>query len=524
MIKNNNIPENKSSNNKKALFLIMLGTIILFFIFAFLKSGLFLDEIYTFGLSNSHESGFIKAKMDGDVREKIITREIFEDYLSVQPDEKFDFVSVYHNQEKDVHPPLYYWLFNILYSFFPNSYSRWPAHLMNLTFHLITVLILSKLLNRLFSSKISFLCTALYAFSSISISTALMIRMYVLLTTLTISLAYLILDILENPKWYDYILLTINIYLGLMTQYFFVFYAFFVCLTCLIYFLLKKQYKLACTFSISALLGVIFMVLSFPAVINHLIGDGLVSGTTAVSNALDIKGYLKSILIFGATTFVRLPIAIILGSICLIISFSNHFDKTTDNEKKINRTRSVLIFLPAIISFFIIAIVSPYKTSRYIWNIVPIFIVCLAFVIDTSKLMEKHFNLIPYLLLATFIFDIVFKPEYLMPDTKTIEESLKNYTNLPCVLIQPNGNPQITANMMQLMEFDNILVTDNTESENIQLYLDNNENCIICINTRIDDHIIIAEEVLKSFNNLYEFNNSSLLTKSPFYDIYYLSK
>lgn len=516
--------KNENGKDRKALYAIMLGTVILFFIFTFMKSGLFIDEIYTFGLSNSHESGFIKAKMGGDVREKTITREMFEDYLSVQPDEKFDLVSVYHNQEKDVHPPLYYWMFNILYSFFPGSYSIWPALMMDLALHLVTIYLLHRLLGRLFPERTALLCTALYAFSSISISTALMIRMYVLLTTLTVSLANLILDILENPRWYDYILLTLDIYLGMMTQYYFVFYAFLVCLAVLICTIIAREYRKSITFSISAILGVILMVLSFPAVIRHLTGDGLVSGTTAISNAFNLKGYLGSLFSFGGGTFRQLPVAALTGVICLAMSFSTHFDQKKGEEMTIQRKRALIIFIPAIISFVIVAIVSPYKTSRYIWNIAPIFIVCLAFVMDTSRILERHSRLIPLLLLLTVMFDFVLQPEYLMKETDGIEESLSDHTDLPCVLLQPNSNPQITANMLQLMEFDDVFVTDDTRSQNLQQYLENAEECILCINIWKEDHPMDVDMSLKSLENLYGFKEAEFLTTSPFYEIYHLHR
>ena len=103
---------------KKYLPLIcaLAGITFVFLFFAFQKSGMFIDEIHTYGLSNSYYQPFVKDIKDGDMIDKVYTRQELINFTQINGDEGFDFGSVYYNQTMDVHPPLYYWIVNIISS------------------------------------------------------------------------------------------------------------------------------------------------------------------------------------------------------------------------------------------------------------------------------------------------------------------------------------------------------------------------------------------------------------------------
>ena len=71
------------------------------------KSGMFIDEVYTFGLSNGYYTPFITDLLEAD---PILTRQEMTDYLTVSDGDAFCFGSVWYNQTQDVHPPLHYLL------------------------------------------------------------------------------------------------------------------------------------------------------------------------------------------------------------------------------------------------------------------------------------------------------------------------------------------------------------------------------------------------------------------------------
>ena len=213
--------------------------------FCLWKSGMFIDEIYTYGLANSHFMPFIGHGEHDRIQEQLITREDFFDYLAVTDSEPgFDAASVYYNQVQDVHPPLYYWILN-----FCSTLARGQELFEN----------------RLVAAGIS----ALYGFSQVGLSTMLMIRMYVLMTLFTVLLALLVVRELRAPSGKKELGIGLTIFAGLMTQYYFIFYAFFLCAAAVLVLIFRKDWKPALRFSLSAFLGVAVMLLCFPAVFTH---------------------------------------------------------------------------------------------------------------------------------------------------------------------------------------------------------------------------------------------------------------
>ena len=62
-----------------------------------------------------------------------------------------------------------------------------------------------------------------------------------------------------------YLLIGVTIYLGMMTQYFFVVYAFLLCAAYDLYLMFRREWKNVAAFSLPALAGVGGMLLTFPS-------------------------------------------------------------------------------------------------------------------------------------------------------------------------------------------------------------------------------------------------------------------
>ena len=146
------------------LFLCVLGIIIILnLIWCVKKSDMFIDEIYTYGLSNSYYTPFIKdATENGTLINARLTREDFMNYLTVNKGEQFSFASVYYNQTQDAHPPLYYMFLHLISSFFPGSYSKWLGLSLNIVFYLITNLLLYQVARMILRSEKSAALAGLY--------------------------------------------------------------------------------------------------------------------------------------------------------------------------------------------------------------------------------------------------------------------------------------------------------------------------------------------------------------------------
>lgn len=164
------------------------------------KKGMFLDEIYSYGLSNSQNAPFINT-IAGNIVDTTITKEVLFDYVAVGEVDAFDYASVYQNQVRDVHPPLFYMILHTISSIFQHNFSKWIGLGLNLVLFACTLVVYWLLMKKLMIDReIAWCGVILYAFHTLAISTILMIRMYMLLTLLTVLLAYQILCLDKTRK------------------------------------------------------------------------------------------------------------------------------------------------------------------------------------------------------------------------------------------------------------------------------------------------------------------------------------
>ena len=81
---------------------VLIGIqVLVLFLFACQKKGYFIDEIYSWGLSNGYYKPFITSY--DTIFEHWLDGEEFQDYMTVQQGERFSYASVYDNQTQDVH-------------------------------------------------------------------------------------------------------------------------------------------------------------------------------------------------------------------------------------------------------------------------------------------------------------------------------------------------------------------------------------------------------------------------------------
>ncbi|MEI3101615.1 MAG: glycosyltransferase family 39 protein [Oscillospiraceae bacterium] len=84
---------------------------------------------------------------------------------------------------------------------FPNTFTKWTGLGLDFVIYMLTLLCLYKLLMALFSSRdIASAGVIFYGLCLLGMSTMLMIRMYVLLTLLSVLLAYLFLRVIREFK------------------------------------------------------------------------------------------------------------------------------------------------------------------------------------------------------------------------------------------------------------------------------------------------------------------------------------
>lgn len=464
---------------KSVLPLLLILILLVSLFYSDQKTGMFIDEIYTYGLSNGYYTPFVTDLLEED---HLLTRQEMQDYLTVSGEDAFALGSVYYNQTRDVHPPLHYWLIHIASSLTQGSWSKWVGILPNLALLMAACWMLYRLLKRSFGMEwLALAGTGLYGLSTIAISTAIMIRMYMLLTLLTVVLAYGVLGILQNPRRRDLFLVGGAMVLGLMTQYYFVFYAFFLCAACCLYLLCRRRWRDLARFAGCALGGVAVFCLVYPACFDHLFAEKLVSGGTMMEQLLDFGSYFRKLhtYVYSINFYARVPVRTgILGVLLFLPMAKRLFTRIRRGELPLYQA---VISVPAFAALFVVAVASPVIPLRYAYNLIPIFVyaVCQVLFLAASVYDSKYRPvriakalIAPAAVLASLFFALRVTPEYLYPEHGDYNSAIRDHTEAPCIYFDDGYVSPLTQDLLQLVQFEEVYVTADPGSEELRDYLD----------------------------------------------------
>lgn len=523
-----------STRCKKILVLLLSLAVIssVFFLFAGRKEGFFIDDIYTYGLSNSYYAPFVTDLKDGDMTDKVFTREELTEYLTVGEDDAFAFDSVFYNQGRDVHPPLYYCFFHLLSSLLPpHVFSVWTGLLLNYVFLLLALLTLWKLSELLFDSvSVSACAILLYALSVMGLSTTLIIRMYTLLTLETLLLALLVTLLIKKKARWQYPAVALTILVGMLTQYYFVFFAFFLCLSYVIYALIHKEYKSMLIFSGCALAGVAGLLLVFPAFLTQVSADVLVSGGSAIDNLLDTSQYAARLAFYIKDSLHRMKgIAYTAAAAAVVLLILFGRVRTAVREKRLDFT-AVYLILPAFAAFFLIALISPVLELRYVYCLIPMFALAAAgllhmleTVLDGSRALRIA---LPILVAALSLWEArCLPPDWLFDEYSEYDALLLRHPDAQCVYIDDNYYSPIMFDMEQLLIFDDLLVTNDPASEAMLQYIGSAPETVVFIDISKDwASGYDSEKILPKLTESTGYTVITPLYSNGFSDVYLLSR
>ena len=288
---------------KSCIYLIFLISLIANIYFAWQKSGFHEDEYYTY-FSSNRSLGLYQPDRQWQDRQTIL------DEFTVREGEGFNYGLVKLVQSWDVHPPLYYFIFHTVCSFFGGLFSKWSGIITNLLAFCISFFILHKLLLKLHvNENLTLIIMAFWSLNPQTISCNMLIRMYAWLSVFIFACAYshvkLILTIREDSDKLlikNYIIgnivpIMVISYLGFLTQYFYLF--FFVSIgffTALWMFFAKKRYKETIIYVFACAVSLGLAVLSYPASLSHIFGG--YRGSDAAGSLFDFGNTYERITFF----------------------------------------------------------------------------------------------------------------------------------------------------------------------------------------------------------------------------------
>ena len=242
------------------------------------------DAFFSYGLSNETE-GFLfwdlnQIEAHTDETGWIKGEDVYS-YLTVDENEAFDYSAVWNNQQKDVHPPLYYALLHTVCSIFTGKYSKWFGLIINIMIAILVDIIIYKIVLEIgLRQKSALFITFFYGLLPGNLQLVSYVRMYELLSLWCIVLIWLHLKLLHKKGKYTYIMLAVTLVCGGLTHYFFwVFAGICFCGYMLHLYIQGELRTLSVKYVTYMVSGGLISVLIFPYSIYHMFfsskGDGI---------------------------------------------------------------------------------------------------------------------------------------------------------------------------------------------------------------------------------------------------------
>lgn len=363
----------KRKRDRGLLILICILQLCLCLLWTGKKTYLAPDELFSYVSANNPE--YI-----GTVPEQTwLDEEWYVDYVSAQPEHRFEYAIPYHNQDQDVHPPLFYLFLHTASSLIPDQFSYFTGTAFNILFFMICTVVLYFLGREIFESRSCGLLIAfLFGISFAGLNTVVFVRMYMLMTLLVLLHAWVYIKYMEQEKIpaKGYVFLGITLTAGVLTQYYFVIIAFFFALWYGIRFLREKDFKktgkFVAVFAVSAAASIAL----YPTMLHHIFGTS--RGVEAKENFSAAGGYLEKIKtmwgLLDSQLFTNLGIPVLLA--LLLLGGLTVVYKKSPERRWLQKT-AVLLFACAGY-FLVVTKIAPYQIDRYLMPIYPLLYVIAA--------------------------------------------------------------------------------------------------------------------------------------------------
>ncbi len=325
------------------------------------------DEIWTYGLSNNiggiNPSFKIGTEYQG--------MGPFTEFTIVQEGEQFNYANTWENQAKDVHPPFYYLLIHTVCSIFKGRYSKWYGIGVNIFWMFFTMYFLYLLLREITGRKIvSFGMLFAVETSVIFLDTMLLIRMYAQFTFFVILLMYLFKkNWNKKPERQFLVKLGLTLFFGMLTHYYFLLIAFFMCLVYGIKMIMSKDSKSIRNYIIALGVAGLFYGIVWYHILAHIFNG--YRGKEAISKATSFGGLLSGVSemlsILNGEAFAGLGGGFAIAIICYFI--------VKILRKQTKPSFEFWMFMCGVFYIVVVGKICPKITTRYIMPVGWIFIV-----------------------------------------------------------------------------------------------------------------------------------------------------
>ena len=322
-----------------------------------------MDEIVTYSFANNtgNKQWEWQKKLDNP-KESL---EVF--FTTNEYNPPFNYKNVWQNSQEDTHPPFYYMLVHTVSSVCYGKFNKWIPFSINVFWGCLMIFMVYKLAGILMEKELAALfCAFIFAINPALIEMVTFLRMYVMGMFCCVLLTYLVVKYLGGWRW-NFYFFNVGVFIfGSLTHYYFLVYAFFVYGIIVLYDLLHKDFKNFGKLILSGVLGAGTVLAIFPAIIDHIFVNG--DGPKNFDNLFRLSDYLMRIREFfgylNGDVFNGIIVIFIMAAMAgFILAYKKY--------KNLFLWRIIVLIVPSVCFFFIVAKVAPYIQDRYICLIYP---------------------------------------------------------------------------------------------------------------------------------------------------------
>ena len=381
------------------------------------------------------------------------TPKMAKEYATIGEGDVLNYLSVYYNQVRDVHPPLFYMLVHLVSSIAYGVFSKYIIFAINLVFMLLTCYTIRKIFILFDKKYLGLIAILFYGLSMGAASTAVFLRMYAMLSFFCLMYLYLNLRILKNnlettkkDKWK----LCFTVLLGFLTQYYFCIFAILIFVLMCIRMIYKKEYKTLRRYIVIHVVTAIVGLILFPAAIKHIFFSyrGVGGDDNGISLMEGLRFYLK---ILGEGFSINNILMFVLVALGIIGIVTAIIIKKSKKQKIEKLYQYILLVVPTIIYFIFIAKMAPSVEAKYaIRYIMPILPeIAIIFVLGIYRIFKNKKIAYTLTICATLIITIngmfTNKPKYLYTGYNNYLKIAEEYKDLDFVYAVDNAFTYLTS-------------------------------------------------------------------------------
>ena len=507
------ILENKERvKNIIVIVLVILMCGIIFF-YETKKVGFHEDEGYSIASAVNPTNGLMEAYeagVDGPVWK---TRDFVRDYVTLAPENIFNFWALYHNQAGDNHPPLFYTLVHFSTLLFGGQFTKYSAFVVNIIAFALSCFVIRRILKVLNKDNLTIPILIFYGLSMGTMSMVIFQRMYMLLTFFILLYFYYSIRIYLNKFELSkelLIKLGFTTVLGFLTQYYFAIYAFLIFAIMAIGMIRKKMYKNAAKYlGFHAIYAVIGILLFVPCIYHLFFTD---RGLKNLANSAYFEHLIDYVKHFAYAFSINDNMILICSVLLVFLAGIIYWFKKSDKKLVV-----LLTTVPSVIYFFLVVKLTSFQELRYIMPVIPFISLSVFFILD-RLLQFKYKNIVITVIAIVLVVNgmIFSKPKFLYEEYAQCLEIAEENKDKSFVYIYDNFFNHMQS-IPEMMIYEKTLIV-NVNNNDMQYLLNNSElntedSYILCIKSYMDNDAILNEITsntdFKNVTKLFEGDNSS---------------